>query len=505
MLQVGSIQKPFVLRAWSISHPGMAPPTITCSAGSVCWLRSGHGDINIQSALSNSCNTYFLGLAGQTPMDTINKVFTEAGFQGRVTSAESAIGLDPSGPKIRPSSLFKAYSHLTTLPWEKDELRQTLIQGLRQAAVSGTAKLGRHGYMAKTGTVQGSTPDITIGLAIAVDGSGDGVFARQVGATGREVAAQLFTPEARHDGMVRARLFELVGAKAAVVKNLSDFAIPCADGFLGAGSSKQIKPGDEVGQGLLEVRLPHVNIRRVLQGQLRMDPTGRLIATMTDREYVSGVINAELTNSHPRQLRIELGAAATRYLRQPPRHGDADVCDSTHCAWFIGRGPRVEWPTPTSPKEIAPVSDPIDDETWKAITIGAKSPGPNFWTSHCGGEPLSPMAIWGNGSTKADPCPRHPRPTRPWEREWDRKSLEKQVGEQITSAQVIWLKGRWTLRLQTPSRNIDLNYDAAHRLLTPLAGWAALPSPADSVWLTDNKIRAKGHGLGHRVGLCLGE
>jgi len=251
--------------------------------------------------------------------------------------------------------------------------------------------------------------------------------------------------------------------------------------------------------------LPRLNLRRVFQGQLRMDPTGGLIALMTDREYVSGVINAELTSNHPRQLRIELGAAALRYLRQPPRHGNADVCDSTHCAWFIGRGPRMEWQTPTSAREVAPVSEPIDNEMWKAITIAAKSPGPNFWTSHCGGEPLSPMAIWGDGAAKADPCPRHPKPTRNWEREWDRDKLERQLGEKIVSAQIVWPKGRWTLRLQTPSRNMDFSYDAAHRLLTPIAGWAALPSPADSVWLADNKIRAKGHGLGHRVGLCLGE
>jgi hypothetical protein len=236
-----------------------------------------------------------------------------------------------------------------------------------------------------------------------------------------------------------------------------------------------------------------------------MDPAGQLIATMTDREYVSGVINAELTKSHPRQLQIELGAAAMRYLDKSPRHGDADVCDNTHCAWFIGRGPRVEWATPKTAKELAPVSAPIDDETWKAIAIAAKSPGPSLWTSHCGGEPLSPHSIWGGGQTQAAPCPRHKHPARQWERAWDRRSLERHIGEQILSAQILWPKGRWTLRLQTPTRDKDFDYDAAHRLLAPLAGWGALPSPADSVRLADNKIHAKGHGSGHRVGLCLGD
>jgi hypothetical protein len=147
----------------------------------------------------------------------------------------------------------------------------------------------------------------------------------------------------------------------------------------------------------------------------------------------------------------------------------------------------------------------MDDETWREISIRAKSPGPSLWTSHCGGKPLSPHAIWGNGSSEAAYCTRHTQPTHRWERSWDREKLEKQIGEQIVSAQIVWPKGQWTLRIQTTTRNRDFNYDAAHRLLVPIAGWGALPSPADSVWLTDNRIHANGFGLGHRVGLCLGD
>jgi hypothetical protein len=259
----------------------------------------------------------------------------------------------------------------------------------------------------------------------------------------------------------------------------------------------------------LELRLRRPNLRRVFSGRLRVDPTGRLIATMTDREYVSGVIHAELTGGHSRRMRVELGAAAIRYLDRPPRHGDADVCDSTHCAWFIGRGPRVEWQTPFSAKEVGPVADPIDDDAWRAISATAKSHGPSLWTSHCGGRPLPPSAIW--GGAKAEPgapavaCPHHTKATHRWERAWDRGPLERIIGEQITSAEIIWPNGQWKLRLRTKSGDRDFSYDAAHRLLAPIAGWGALPSPADSVRLTDNRIHAQGHGSGHRVGLCLGE
>ncbi|MDR0498740.1 MAG: hypothetical protein LBH03_03260, partial [Holophagales bacterium] len=444
LLLVGSIQKPFIAKAWSVGHPNVAPPIITCSATSGCWRVSGHGQMNLPDALSNSCNAYFLELARQTPLDVLNQTFSDAGFQGRILNAESAIGLDPFVPKIRPSSLFKAYYQLISLPWDREEgVRQLVIHGLRQAASSGTAKVGRVGYFAKTGTVQGGSHDTTVGLAIAIDSSGNAVLARQMGATGRETAARLFTEAPRPEGMVRVRLFELLGAQTVEVRNLEDFAIPCTGGFLGANAAKILKSGDEAGPGLLEVRMRQTNLRRVFKGHLRMDPKGELIAVMTDREYVSGVINAELTQNHPRQLRLELGAAVIRYLSQRPRHSNADVCDNTHCAWFIGRGPRTDWSTPGLAKEVGQVLSPIDDEIWKEIIVRAKYPGPSLWTSHCGGKPLSPLAIWGSGSGEAAACPRHTQPAHYWERAWDRGKLEKQVGGQIVSAQIVWPRGQW--------------------------------------------------------------
>jgi hypothetical protein len=506
LLLVGSIQKPFVVKAWAETHPGDPAPTITCSTESVCWRVGGHGEMDLALATANSCNAYFLELAKQTPLYAMKQNFKEVGFQGQVSNELSAIGLDPSGPKIRPSSLFKAYSQLITQPWDREDIRKSLVNGLRQAAASGTAALGRSGYYAKTGTIQGNSPNTTIGLAIAIDSSGNGILGRQERATGREVAARLFaSTSSKVEGTVRVLLLDLLGGKTVEVQNLEDSAISYNDTFLGAKATRLLKPGDETGTGLLEIRVRSSNFRRRIFGHLRVDPAGKLIATMTTREYASGVINAELMPESPIGLRIELGAAVLRYLKQPPRHTNADVCDNTHCAWFIGRGPRVEWPTPELAKETSHVTVPIDDSLWSAILNRSQSPGPSFWTSHCGGKPLSPYAIWGNGSTEATTCPRHQQPAQRWERAWDRAKLEKSLGGQITSAQIVWPKGQWTLRIEIQSRTRDFNYDATHRLIAPIAGWDGLPSPAESVWLSDAKIHLQGFGSGHRIGLCLGD
>jgi hypothetical protein len=507
LMQVGSIQKPFVIAAWAEAHPADAPPVIECTATSHCWRISGHGRMGLADALSNSCNAYFLELANQTPMETLRRVFKEAGFQGRISDADAAIGLGSHAPKIRPSKLFKAFHQLMVLPWERDELRKLLVHGLREAAMNGTAKLGRPGYLAKTGTVPGRLPDTTTGLAIAFDGSGNGVLARQEGMTGRGVAALLFSSgrAERLEGMVRLSIFELLGRQPVQVKNLEAYAIPCSKGFLGAGAAMEINPGDEVGPGLLEIHLPRSSLRRCFYGQLFVGPMGRLTATMSEREYVSGVVNAELRQGQPEQLRVELGAAAIRYLKQPPRHEDADVCDSTHCAWFIGRGPRLDWSLPSSAKEVGPALPPIGDGLWDSIALRSKSHGPTYWSSHCGGKPLSPYALWGSGPAEPMECIRHREPALPWERSWDVARLEKAIGEQISSVQIIWPKGQWMLRFHTATRKVDFNYDSAHRLLAGVAGWGALPSPADSARMAGGKIIAQGHGLGHRVGLCLGD
>jgi YD repeat-containing protein len=236
-----------------------------------------------------------------------------------------------------------------------------------------------------------------------------------------------------------------------------------------------------------------------------MSPAGKLIATMTALEYASGVIAAELAPNSSNWLRVELGAAVLRYLKQTPRHGEADVCDSTHCAWFIGRGPRMEWLTPQLAKETGQFAEPMDSSLWMAAQSRSQSPGPSFWTSHCGGKPLSPYAVWGSGSAEATACQRHQQPAHRWERAWDRAKIEKTLGGQITSAQIVWPKGQWTLRIETSGRTRDFNYDSAHRLIAPIAGWDGLPSPAESIWLSGTKIHLQGFGSGHRVGLCLGD
>lgn len=542
-LRAGSLQKPFVAKAWAQAHEGLAPPVLACTGGDACWFRAGHGRLDLGSALARSCNAYFQTLALDTPPEALRGVFLGEGFLAAPLSASGAIGLPDGHPPvtIRPSRLLEAYARLASQPWAAGEpLRAALLQGLREGALSGTASgVGHRGFLAKTGTVPSPEghPGRTVGLALVVDPSGFAVLARRTPGTGREAAAALAgpldrlrpgaprntlapvgpsrgsrAPRARDPFTepVRVRLFELLALKAVRVRNLGPEPIPCGAAFLGPGAEVDLEPGMTVGPGSLALELPRHHLRRDLQGavQAQAGPWGRVqvTATLSPRDYVAGVLHAELPGASG--LRTSLGAAVLRFLARGPRHGEAAVCDSTHCAWFVGRGPRVDWRDPRRARALpgaAPAPLPITDEAWLAMTAEARRPGPSQWTSHCGGRPLSSRAVWGRGEGTALACARHAQPGPAWTRTWPLKAVARAFGPAPAALEVRQDDGPWSLRIQSADQTRDFPYDEVHRRIAAELGWDALPSPADRVEPVPGGFRVQGVGAGHRVGLCLGE
>jgi stage II sporulation protein D len=545
-LPVGSLAKPFVAKAWARSHPGAATPRFLCTSTSGCWLPSGHGALGLAKAVASSCNAYFRALASATPEGTLASVLREEGFLvPSPLSPDTAIGGD-GALAIRPGGLLRAYLRLTREPWVSGEsVRAELLAGLRENALRGTARgLGRYGLWAKTGTVPAidGRPLRTSGLTVAVDDAGSVLLGVLPDGTGREAARSLATALARsgpggegHDpapgtsapraplpdlalgtapGRVSVALFGGLRPRVLVARNLGDHPLETSRGYLGAGSSTSLRPGDRLFEGLWRLSLPDLRFHRDVKAALacREGPGGtlRLRADMTAPEYVAGVVDAELPGGG-RDLRMALGAAVLRFLGDGPRHGTTHVCDSTHCAWFIGRGPAVSWLTATTPvffsRPEAGGTDAatLDPSTWEAIVRGAREPGPRQWTSHCGGRPLSAHAVWGSEDQRVWACNRHPGSSAAWSRRWSDADLSAAFGSPVHSMAVTDPGGVWTLAVLTAAGTEALGYDQAHRRLAATLGWAALPSPATVVAREPRGWRAEGVGLGHRVGLCLGD
>jgi len=536
-LPVGSLQKPFVAKAWATAHPGAIPPTLTCDSKSGCWRRSGHGIVDLTRATVVSCNAYFRELARDTPPSTIAATLRAAGFLTPTTpSIDAAIGLDPE-VTISPGSLLLAYDRLVREPWSAGEpVRRSLLAGLRESALDGTARgIESWGYWAKTGTVTAldGAPAATSGWAVAVDDSGWGVLGLLPRGTGRDAARALAEPMARLRPLgrrgavgatvaaprsakaveagapVRVSLFDTLRPARVQAQLVGDAPALSSRGYEGPGAKVDLRAGDVLGAGLWDLILPDLRVERRIQGEVRaVSHAGgglSVIASVDRREYVDGVLLAELPGRLG-AVREALAAAVLRFVDLGPRHEGFDFCDTTHCAWFVGRGPRVSWLGPTEGVPSRSERRPLSNEEWLRATALAKEEGPSHWTAHCGGAPLSPHALWGNGDRRVTPCPRHAGTTgRPWRRTWSRAEVDRAFGPDVEDITIDWPDGVWSLVLVTPSGRHGLLYDQAHRALASAAGWSALPSPADRVTRVADGWMGEGVGLGHRVGVCLGE
>lgn len=527
---VGSLQKPWVVAAWAEAHPDAAPPLLDCTTASGCWRPAGHGRVDLPRAFAQSCNAYFLALARATPEEARARALESAGFElKRPLSPEASIGLGPleSLPRIAPAALLRAYRDLLANPWPaRDELRRALVDGMRAAALDGTgAALGRRGWLVKTGTIPSleGRPLATSGWALAAATGGETLsLALLPDGTGREAAAALGEtldgPGAPRThlprALLRVRLLEALPATAVTAVNVSGSPVRIRsngadDAWLGPGAARELRPGDAVGPGLLRLEAPSFGLTRHVEG--RVEARGRpgavrLVLPTTERAWVDGVLRGELRGGMP-ELREELAATALRFLRAGPRHGRDDLCDATHCAVFVGRGPLVAWVTPRRAEAVGargPAPPLLDDVAWERVRARADEPGPGHFTGHCGGAPLSPFAVWGRGSREAPPCPRHgPGHDAAWERLLPAGALARALGGEVVSLEAVVVSGVRKTRARTSARTVELLYDDLHRALAQELGWDALPSPPDAFERTAGGFRARGRGRGHRVGLCL--
>jgi hypothetical protein len=553
---VGSLQKAWVLQAWASSHPdpSAAPPRLVCERSSRCWLAAGHGAVDLRRATALSCNTYFRRLAEETSEAARRAALIAAGFDvpGTLTPAE-AIGLDAGGEHvtIAPARLLEAYSSLLRAPWSvRDELRREWLDGMRDAAENGTAAgIPLRGLLAKTGTVAAldGTPLRVSGWAVALDPAGrSGWLALLPRGTGAEAARALGavvarerpsepakpspaararqTPtDARRVGLlepgasVRIRLLVAFRGPEVHARNLSSTPLRCetpghSARWIGPESVTPLAPGTRLEAGLWELDVPRFGLFRVVRGALERGAGGSVVLTAGLRDAVEGIVRGELPHASP-ELREELASAVLRFLARGARHGSEDLCDLSHCARFVGLGPEVSWPSPT--RAVAVPRPPglpppiFEDASWERALDASRLPGPYAFTTHCGGAPLSPHAVWGLEDREAAPCPRHQGEgaSARWRRTFKDADLTAVFGSSVISLAAVERDGvrKTVVTTGTPSEPVErvFLYDELHRLVAARLSWNALPSPPDGFERAAGGWTVSGRGSGHRVGLCL--
>ena len=215
-IPVGSLTKPFLALAYAATHTTF--PNITCygnsgltSTGKLadrCWLPRGHGQLNIQTALANSCNAYFLGLSraiDPTALHTVTQTYNLPAPPANATPA-TLIGLNTTW-QISPLALARAYAQLASQS-KTDPTTEAILTGLHLATQQGTASVLRSSdALAKTGTApcQHHCAITSDGLIIALTPAASPrilLFVRQQGTTGAataSIAAQMLHALKVHD------------------------------------------------------------------------------------------------------------------------------------------------------------------------------------------------------------------------------------------------------------------------------------------------------------------
>jgi cell division protein FtsI/penicillin-binding protein 2 len=152
----GSLLKPFVAIAYAEQHGDRFPRVPCMGAPSLCWLPRGHGDLDLEHAIANSCNAYFLSLAENLERGIAIRKLHTLGLAGPGPEADARtlIGLSP-GWRETPLALGRAY--LALLDYPSLAVRTLILRGMAGAASYGTAEavdadLGKDLTLAKTGT-----------------------------------------------------------------------------------------------------------------------------------------------------------------------------------------------------------------------------------------------------------------------------------------------------------------------------------------------------------------
>jgi cell division protein FtsI/penicillin-binding protein 2 len=155
-IPLGSLVKPFIALAYGEEHSYHYPVHLCRGDADRCWLPRGHGEIDITSAIADSCNSYFRMLTGGM---TSADVIPSAGRFGLDPPAPELSGADLIGVGnrwlISPLHMARAYLELNRRRSQAGV--RDVMAGMAQSARQGTGAevdraLQHSSALVKTGT-----------------------------------------------------------------------------------------------------------------------------------------------------------------------------------------------------------------------------------------------------------------------------------------------------------------------------------------------------------------
>ncbi len=155
-IPMGSLDKPFAALAYAEHHGGRFPSHTCRGISSGCWRPSGHGRLDLSSAIAYSCNSYFRNLAKDLKADEVSSTANRFGLEPPApnTSGAALAGL---GAEWRTSPQHIASAYLELLRHRDEAPVAQVLDGMAMSARFGTGAavdraLPLRVALAKTGT-----------------------------------------------------------------------------------------------------------------------------------------------------------------------------------------------------------------------------------------------------------------------------------------------------------------------------------------------------------------
>ncbi len=155
-IPLGSLVKPFAALAYGEKHQFRYPMHLCRGTASGCWLPRGHGRIGLQSAIADSCNSYFRMLTRDMTAADLQPIASTFGFQppDAGTAGANLAGLGGRW-LISPMAMARAYGELSRRS-DQPGMRE-ILAGMAQSGRSGTGadvdrQLLHMSALVKTGT-----------------------------------------------------------------------------------------------------------------------------------------------------------------------------------------------------------------------------------------------------------------------------------------------------------------------------------------------------------------
>jgi cell division protein FtsI/penicillin-binding protein 2 len=161
-IPLGSLVKPFTAVAYGEEHQFHFPLHVCRGEKTGCWQKSPHGKLNIVSAVSHSCNSYFRVLAANVSVDQMASTANSFGLDAPASdlTGPALMGLGTEW-QISPLRMARAYLELVRRRGQPG-VREVLT-GMEQSAQNGTGygvgqALKHSNALVKTGTAPCTHP-----------------------------------------------------------------------------------------------------------------------------------------------------------------------------------------------------------------------------------------------------------------------------------------------------------------------------------------------------------